>query len=279
MNIPRYWTKATGTTTTPDGRAHKMTAWGWSATDMADALRNAEDRLSRMLARIESGDPQPDRYPYGVRALREEIIEQIDRTEDAAAAIVTRNAYGSLVINAPDVMFVDIDVPQPTVKSVLGGLFSRKSSAADEGWQKIAGKLTSATSSSFRIYATAGGFRLIATERTFAPGSSEAEKIMEAVGADQAYVQLCRAQKSFRARLTPKPWRAGYGAPPNQFPRGPKEQAAFEQCLAKYKQKCAEMAVCKYLGDAGGGRVAGSVAPVLRYHDEHTRANQDLPLA
>ena len=280
MNIPRYWTKATGETTGPDGSALKLTAWGWSSTDIADALKNAEDRLSRIMARAESGDAHPDKYPYGVRALREEIIEHIPRGDDAAAAaIVTRNAYGSLVLNTPDVMFVDVDVPQPTVKSLLGGLFSRKSSNADEGWQKIASALESATSSSFRIYATAGGYRLIATERTFSPGSSEAERIMEAVGADQSYVQLCRAQKSFRARLTPKPWRADLGAPPNQFPRDPREQAAFDQWLTKYDQKCAEKAVCKFLGESGGSRVAASVGAVLRYHDEHTRVKEDLPLA
>ena len=279
MNIPRYWTKATGTTTETDGSPLKLTAWGWSATDIADARRNAEDRLSRMMARAEHGDAQPDKYPYGVRALREEILEEITRVEDAPAAVVTRNAYGSLVINAPDVMFVDVDVPEPSVKSLFGGLFSRKSAGADEGWQKLARTLASATSSSFRIYATAGGYRLIATERTFAPGSGEAEQIMNAVGADQAYVQLCRAQKSFRARLTPKPWRAGLAAPPNQFPREPREQAAFEQWLAKYNQKCAKKAVCKYLGDAGSGRVAVSIAPILGYHDERARVNEEFPLA
>ena len=278
MNIPLYWAKADGQTTHPDGSPLALTAWGWSATDLADARKNAEDRLSRMMARVESGDALPDRYPYGVRALREEIVDRIDRGADATPALVTRNAYGSLVINAPDVMFVDVDVPESTSKSLLGGFFSRKSSGHVR-WQTIASTLASTTSSSFRIYATAGGYRLLATERTFATGSSETERIMEAVGADQAYVQLCRAQKSFRARLTPKPWRAGHVAPPNQFPRGPKEQVAFEQWLGKYQRKSADRGVCKYLGDAGGGRVAASVAPVLRYHDEHTRVSEDLPLA
>ena len=113
MNIPRYWRKATGTTTQPDGSPLKLTAWGWSSTDMADALRNAEDRLSRVMARAEHGDAHPDKYPYGVRALREEILEEIPRGGDAPAAIITRNAYGSLVINAPDVMFIDVDASCP----------------------------------------------------------------------------------------------------------------------------------------------------------------------
>jgi hypothetical protein len=279
MNIPRHWIKATGETTRPDGSPIKLTAWGWSASDAADARRNAEDRLSRMMARVESGDALPDRYPYGVRALREEIISEVPRGDDIPAVVVTRNSYGSLVINAPDVMFVDIDAPLPAAKGWLGGLLGGKSGQTGEAWQTIASKLTMASSSSFRIYATAGGFRLLATERTFAPGSGEAEKIMEAVGADPAYVQLCRAQKSFRARLTPKPWRAGLGTPPGQFPRDAGEQAAYQQWLAKYEQKSSDKAVCRYLGAAGGGHVAASITPILHYHDSQTRADSQLSLA
>src|SRR5262245_58383946 len=132
MNIPRYWRKVTGTTTRPDGSEMALTAWGWSASDAAEAQRNAEDRLSRMLARIESGDPMPNRYPYGVRALREEIVGVVARGEGAGAALVTRNSYGSLVVNAPDVMFVDVDAPPAPSKGFLGGLFSGKSSGGDE---------------------------------------------------------------------------------------------------------------------------------------------------
>jgi hypothetical protein len=220
----------------------------------------------------------PDRYPYGVRALREEIVSEVARTEGAGPALVTRNSYGSLVINAPDVMFVDVDAPPAPSKGFLGGLFSGKSSGGDDAWRGILSKLTAVTPSSFRIYATAGGYRLIATERTFVPGSAEAERIMEAVGADPSYVQLCKAQKSFRARLTPKPWRADHHAPPNQFPRDSREQAAFDAWLAKYQQKSAEFAVCKLLGESGS-RVSATVAPILEYHDEQTRVDSQLPLA
>lgn len=279
MNIPRYWARASAETTRPDGHPINLTAWGWSATDLAGARRAAEDRLSRMMARVESGEPLPNRYPYGVRALREEIVRKIARG-DATPAIVTRNSYGSLVINAPDVMFVDVDAPAAPRRGFLSGLFSgKRSGEEDDAWRAVAAKLKEATGSSFRIYGTAGGYRLIATERTFTPGSGEAERIMEAVGADPSYVQLCRAQKTFRARLTPKPWRAGLSAPPNQFPREPREQTAFDQWLATYTQKSADKAVCRYFGDAGPGRVATSIAPVVEYHDEQTRVGSQLTLA
>jgi hypothetical protein len=114
MNIPRYWARATGETERPDGSPYKLTAWGWSAESDAAARRAAEDRLSRMLARVESGEPLPNRYPYGVRALREEIVGHIARgaaaggmgdgpdLEGAAApAIITRNCHGCSVILCP----------------------------------------------------------------------------------------------------------------------------------------------------------------------------------
>ena len=48
-------------------------------------------------------------------------------------------------------------------------------------------------------------------DRPFTPASSDAEAVMKAVGADPAFIQLCRIQESFRARLrqvhTPAPGR------------------------------------------------------------------------
>jgi len=246
--------------------------------DLGEAERNAQERLGRMIERVSRGEDLPDHYPYGVRALREEIVLEIAGEGDVPPAIVTRNTYGSLVINAPAVMFVDIDVPEPGMLKRLGGLFSG-ASRPDSALEALKASVTTASSSSFRIYKTAGGYRLIATERTFDPGSTEAEAVMEAVGADPAYVQLCRAQRSFRARVTPKPWRCGATPPPNQFPRDVREQMVFEEWLTTYQQHCASRAVCRYLGETGTGRVSSAVAHVLRYHDEHTRANSQLALA
>jgi hypothetical protein len=278
MKIPRYWRKASATATRPDGTAVALRAWGWSVTDAEEAEREARERLGRMVDRVSRGEALPDRYPYGVRALREEIVAQIETGDGETPVIVTRNGYGSLVINAPSVMFVDIDVEDPGLMARLGSLFQGKR-RSDAGLEALKASVASASSSTFRIYRTAGGYRLIATERTFEPGSREAENVMEAVGADPAYVRLCRAQRSFRARVTPKPWRCGQRLPPNDFPRDPTEQAAFLDWLDGYQQACASLAVCRYVGEVGAGRVAAQVAPILRYHDDHTRARQDLSLA
>ena len=59
---------------------------------------------------------------------------------------------------------------------------------------------------------------------------------MKALGADPAFLHLCRIQGSFRARLTPKPWRCGQANPPGSFPREPEAQAAFAEWLAQYQR-------------------------------------------
>ena len=278
MNIPRYWRKATGTSVAPDGRTLSLTAWGWSASSPDEAERDARERLTRIADRVSRGDRLPERYAYGLRALREEIVEEIAIGGDEGPALVTRNSYGSLVINAPSVMFIDVDVPEPGALARLGRLFGGKR-ASDQRLDAFKAALTAASSASFRIYRTAAGFRVLGTDRTFAPGSTEAEQIMKAAGADPAYVQLCRAQRCFRARVTPKPWRCGHPAPPSQFPRDAAEQNAFQNWLAAYEQRSNGMAVCRLAAEIGTGIVSPTVLPVLRYHDARTRSTAPLPLA
>lgn len=57
------------------------------------------------------------------------------------------------------------------------------------------------------VYRTSAGFRLIVQGKGFTPGSPETRKLMRRFGADYLYATLCDAQKCFRARLTPKPYR------------------------------------------------------------------------
>ncbi len=140
--------------------------------------------------------------------------------------------------------------------------------------------LSSANIGSVRLYRTAGGFRLLATDRTFTPASDDAESVMRAVGADPSFVQLCKVQDSFRARLTPKPWRVGQSAPPGDFPRPEgRQQDAFDAWLQKYDRAAASKATCRFIEAIGGDAVQPDVAPILQLHDEQTRATTDLPLA
>jgi hypothetical protein len=289
MNIPKIWRRAARDVTGAGGPM-RIVAWGWSATDPGEAERLAREKLERMSARIAAGQDLPSRYGYGERPLREEILREIGTGE--RAAIVTRNAYGALILNAANVMFIDVDLSTAVEAGSAGGSRSRswlarwfsKQPPADpmptDPLERLRSRLQRASDSSFRIYRTAAGFRLLATERLFEPGSVESEGIMKAVDADPAFIRLCRVQQSFRARLTPKPWRCDSAPPPVAYPRaGAADEQLHEAWLAAYDASAAAYATCRFLETSGSGRVHEAVWPILEIHDGLTRATSPLDLA
>lgn len=166
--------------------------------------------------------------------MREPLIEAID------GSVVSRNAYGCLVLNSPQAMFVDIDFP---------------------AYRKP-------------------GLRLLATHQTFDPESPQVAEVFEQLGADPLYGKLCRIQKYFRARLSLKPWRCGLNAPEVRWPWGSDDQAgAFSDWQIKYQVKSAGYATCWLLGVVGGADVHASLVRLLAHHDAATGVGIDRPLA
>ena len=87
-------------------------------------------------------------------------------------------------------------------------------------------------------------------------------------------------QKSFRARLTPKPWRVGVENPPARFPyEGAAEEREMKEWVARYGHASAGRAACRFLEEVGSGSEHPDVAPLRALHDELTRAESGLPLA
>jgi hypothetical protein len=103
---------------------------------------------------------------------------------------------------------------------------------------------------------------------------------MQAARVDPAFRQLCRVQQSFRARLTPKPWRCGYVVPPTHYPRETADdRQRFAEWLAGYDVACAGWATCRFTESVGTGAPAPALETVIRLHDGLTRCEEDLPLA
>ena len=279
MHIPRIWAKADAEVATPDHRVLPLVAWGWG-NDPAEARREAESRLDRLSERVRRGDPFPDAYTYGSRPVREEILETIGGQDDPRA-VLTRNRYGATVLNAARLLFLDIDLPDGGAQpGLLGKLFGGKSADA-AALEKLREALARSGKGAFRIYRTAAGFRALAAGREFDPAGAEAQALMKATGTDPWFVRLCLAQKSFRARLTPKPWRCGLKAPPVGYPRtDPAEEQRFAEWLAEYQRACASFATCRFLESVGKGGLGGEGdAELVALHDRATRATEALPLA
>ena len=112
---------------------------------------------------------------------------------------MTRNHYGSLVLNAHHALFIDVDMPGSSNPSRFG---TSPRCAVPLDWQTtfddLSTVLASERQTGFRIYRTAAGFRVLATTHEFEPGSDSAKELMTSVGADDAFVRLCGTQKTFR---------------------------------------------------------------------------------
>jgi hypothetical protein len=130
-----------------------------------------------------------------------------------------------------------------------------------------------------RFYRTAAGYRVILTDRKYAPGSPDSEALLKEFGADKMYARLCKMQASFRARLTPKPWRCEFHKPYIRFPfESPADEKTMQDWVVKYDQKCSAYATCQ-LVSTFGSQVLPEFSELIGYHDQVTRAQSGLRLA
>lgn len=192
-------------------------------------------------------------------------------------------------MNADSMMFVDIDRPQPApappanLKSLFSGLFGNPAGSpvkvVDPVLDAVRG-VTERQRLSARLYRTAAGYRVLITDRRFHAKTSEAEALLNEFAADPLYVRLCRLQESFRARLSPKPWRINMGQPPVDFPfETSAAQVRYRDWEREYESQAAGYATCAYQSSFGAGYVLPEFAALIRFHDEQTKATSALPLA
>ena len=120
MIVPRYWA---------EGRLQQQLAerqltvrrFGWSDDSPQAAQAHADQRTREAFDRIAAGETLAKRerkVPYNGAdgmPIREEIVSRHGET------IVTRNSYGALCLNTPDVLFVDVDFDAP----LSGGAFAQ----------------------------------------------------------------------------------------------------------------------------------------------------------
>ncbi|WP_312319078.1 hypothetical protein [Stenotrophomonas sp.] len=109
MIVPEYWAEAIRDTR-HKGRRLVVRRFGWSDDSVAAAQAHAELRVQEALDTLLQGQDVPRRERltnYGVDGvpIREQIVERQDDL------VITRNSYGALCLNTPNVLFADIDHP------------------------------------------------------------------------------------------------------------------------------------------------------------------------
>lgn len=111
MIIPRYWAEAR--LQHREGRRQvTLRRFGWSDESDTAAQAHADARVREAMDRVLAGEDLPRRErrvayngAEGV-PIREEIV---DRHGDS---VITRNGYGALCLNTPDVLFADMDASE-----------------------------------------------------------------------------------------------------------------------------------------------------------------------
>lgn len=322
MLIPRFWSRASSQAVAPDGRTVRFHVWRGSRTDPAEAQALAQEAVGRIADRISRGAGFPERYAYGDRPLREEVVRELPgSTGDDPDAAITRNSYGALVLNAARAFFIDVDVAGAEPRAQADSHQSEPTAPAASIWgivdslplpgglRSIVDQFRPASGSTspastppadptaaaverlrrfvaarpewrVRVYRTYAGLRYLVTHAPFSPTDADVQAAMAAVGADPQYIRLCQVQKSFRARLTPKPWRIGVENPPVTFPyQSPEDEREMRGWVARYDAASAGRATCRFVEEIGTGAEHPDLAVIRALHDEHTRATSGLPLA
>lgn len=246
MIVPEFWAEAKENRDIK-GRRITVRRFGWSDVDMAAAQAHAEARLNVALENISDLKhllKREPKVPYngaeGV-PIREEIIKRHDDT------IITRNSYGALCLNTPDVLFGDIDYDESdpnTLGSIVFAIllvigiavftahiskmylilslfafplttfsyriFSKNiEKQYQDKLQLIRTLMSKKPDWRLRVYQTPRGIRLLTLHKTFDPRSEEVRAFFTALGVDKIYQRMCFNQNCFRARLSAKPWRIG----------------------------------------------------------------------
>ena len=278
MNFPQFWAR---------GSSGDFFAWRWSSQSSAEAQTLADQAAQQLAERFRAGDrPQSHGGYYPNRPFREQVLQEIKDSAGQTAAVVTRNSYGCLVLNTARVMFVDIDLPEPkSTGGFLKKLFGKPdltppNNPQSQAMAKIENWTRNNSEWGWRIYRTRAGLRLLATNGLFDADSAIVHGVFVALGTDPLYQTLCKAQKCFRARLTPKPWRCGIYSKPERWPwLDAKREKRFQKWEAEYQSCSADWATCEFIRHIGNPDVHPDVQSVLKLHDGPTRAESRLQLA
>ena len=276
MKIYRYWAKAAAE---KQLEGMRVECFGCSNESVEAALADAKVRANQFADALQRDGP-PDLYLYEDRPVREEIVREFEH-DGRLTAVLTRNTYGSLVLNSPQVLFADIDYKEEELSlgGLLGKLFGRKTPSQDEQIvARIEEIVAQDRSLGVRVYRTKNGFRCLVKSRTFDPLSDESHNLLQQFGSDPRYVKLCQVQACYRARVSPKPWRCGVGDPPVKFPfSDDAAEQQYRQWQRGYEEKAKSYSTCATIGDFGSANLHPAADSLMQLHD-HFACEGDGPL-
>ncbi len=243
--------------TRADGRRIFRTGTGVSLVSQAEAEALAADRARRHLDLATANQPAAlDAYAYAVDRQLEPVVDTLRGSAGEELARVTLNSYGALVMNARSMLFADVD------------------GRPDES--RLEDAVRDDPALAFRVYRTPAGSRYLCTSRWFDPVSPETATLLQRLDSDPKYALLCRIQRCFRARLTPKPWRAGQR--PDRIVQSAAAGVARGE-LDRFLGKMSAYAAVHFVRSVGDAPTLSELLPLIDYHDRWSQAMADRELA
>jgi hypothetical protein len=267
MKFAKYWANAQQDCTNDTGKSFQLTAAGGSNSSMAQARERARVRVEQLAQIIRQKGTLND-YEYADGYIQEEIIQELQGPDGRPIAVITRNSYGATILNTDKVLFGDIDVPRPGIVDKLLSLLGKRLKDKAHYVAEVCRFQAANPELAIVVYETHSGLRFAVTHKEIDPTATDVAKIFTALHVDKLYGKLCRAQASFRARLTPKPWRMGLPRPPFRFPREAHEkQSLFDTWLQQYTNTSVDYSTAKRIEHFGDHVMPASIRQVIELHD------------
>ncbi|MCZ2127210.1 MAG: hypothetical protein LC099_05480 [Anaerolineales bacterium] len=254
------------------GEMKEIRVYGGSNVSLDDATSKARQKAELIQRKINGEENLFEDYEVEIR---EELVRRLD---DKNA--ITRNRYGAQVLNAENLLILDIDQPKSAGLAGLFNLFKKKAPESEK--EKIFAMIREKAAKSeyadfgFRVYETFQGARVIVTGRDFDARDSFTKALMKDFNTDPLYAAICARQGCFRARLTPKPYRMKLKGYRVKYPREAGDDAQFQNWLQTYERISRDFSVCRFVELLG--RSYGMSA-AIRLHDDLSGAGARLPLA
>lgn len=267
-NPPLFRASATSVGSDPETRATIFrSGTGISPISREEAARLAQEKADRHLAAALQNRTSVDTYAYTTNRQLEPVLSEVEFPGGSAGRL-TINSYGAVIVNARAVLFADVDTR-----------------AADEAPENLdadaaaAGRLRALVADkpelAFRVYRTRNGWRYLCTSRLFDPTSPETRELLDRLGVDARFILLCRVQRCFRARLTPKPWRIG-----DRFYSVRPGETVSRRELERHLAKGAAYAAAAFTSEIGPAvALSSELEAIVACHDDWCWAHSGKPLA
>lgn len=111
MKVFEYWAKSMQRAMGAEGRNYWLVGWAGSNISLEDAKDEAEKRVAGIQSSLNDKGWLKGSYEYDHDLRIKEMVIERFGDEENPYAVITRNRYGALVLNAARVFIADVDLP------------------------------------------------------------------------------------------------------------------------------------------------------------------------